>query len=117
MKKILQMLILLLSIGIMLTSCGGGGGGGTPSSGSGGSAVNNWTWVSGASAANQTGSYGTQGVADSSNVPGARYHSVSWIDSGGHLWLFGGFGYDSMGTVGDLNDLWRFDGSNWTWGR
>ncbi len=70
--------------------------------------------MSGANTLNQAGSYGTQGVAAAGNVPGARYGSVSWIDSSGHLWLFGGFGYDSMGT-GNLNDLWRFDGSNWTW--
>ena len=39
----------------------------------------------------------------------------SWIDSSDNLWLFGGGGYDSSGIVGNLNDLWKFDGSNWTW--
>lgn len=99
------------------------GGGGRDSTGSGG-ALNdlwkfdgaNWTWVSGASTANQTGTYGTQGVAAPSNVPGARTSAVSWIDSSGNLWLFGAiFGYDSSGTLGSLNDLWKFDGTNWTW--
>ncbi len=39
------------------------------------------------------GSFGTQGNPSSSNVPGAREHSISWIDSNDNLWLFGGYGY------------------------
>jgi N-acetylneuraminic acid mutarotase len=31
------------------------------------------------------------------------------------LWLFGGSGVDGTGTAGPLNDLWKFDGTNWTW--
>ena len=75
----------------------------------------NWTWVSGANVVDQSGVYGTQGTTSSSNVPGARSDSVSWIDRNGNLWLFGGAGIDSAGTQGDLNDLWKFDGTNWTW--
>ena len=75
----------------------------------------NWTWVSGASTVNQTGVYGTKGVAASTNVPGARVQSVGWIDSTGNVWLFGGTGYDSVGNQGNINDLWKFDGANWTW--
>jgi N-acetylneuraminic acid mutarotase len=75
----------------------------------------NWTWVSGSKTSNQKGSYVTKGTADAGNVPGARSSSVSWIDSSGNRWLFGGFGYDSAGNVGLLNDLWKFDGANWTW--
>ncbi|UCG60094.1 MAG: hypothetical protein JSU70_11335 [Phycisphaerales bacterium] len=74
-----------------------------------------WTWVSGSNTGNQTGVYGTKGVAHSANVPGARWGSVSWADSSGSLWLFGGFGYDSTGSLNHLNDLWKFDGTNWTW--
>ena len=77
---------------------------------------NNWTWVSGSNVVNQSGAYGTQGTAKAANVPGARNQSVSWIDASGNLWLFGGFGHDSAGTLGSLNDLWKFDGNNnWTW--
>ena len=77
----------------------------------------NWTWVSGANVVDQLGVYGTQGMAAPSNVPGARSDSISWIDSSGNLWLFGGIGRDSLGMrpFGYLNDLWKFDGSNWTW--
>ncbi len=73
-----------------------------------------WTWMSGANAVDMnTGSglvgvYGTMGVAAATNIPGARSGSVSWIDSSGHLWLFGGGGYGSTGTSDDLNDLWRY---------
>ena len=75
----------------------------------------NWTWVSGSSLTKQTGVYGTKGTAASSNVPGARTGSVSWRDSSGNFWLFGGTGIDSAGTYDVLNDLWKFDGTNWTW--
>ena len=75
----------------------------------------NWTWVSGSNLTNQSGVYGTKGVAAGTNVPGARYYAVSWIDSANILWLFGGQGHDSAGTLGYLNDLWKFDGINWTW--
>jgi N-acetylneuraminic acid mutarotase len=75
----------------------------------------NWTWVSGDSTANQSGIYGTKGVAAASNIPGGREGSISWTDSSGNLWLFGGNGYDSAGSQSYLNDLWKFDGTNWTW--
>jgi hypothetical protein len=75
----------------------------------------NWTWVSGSNVVSQTGVYGTKGAPSSSNVPGARNSAISWTDSGGNLWLFGGFGNDSTGTISLLNDLWKFDGTNWTW--
>ncbi len=76
-----------------------------------------WTWVSGSSTANVLPSYGTQGVPSASNVPGARDSATGWIDANGRLWLFGGEGYDSTGTLGLLNDLWTFDPSlgTWTW--
>jgi N-acetylneuraminic acid mutarotase len=75
----------------------------------------NWTWVSGANTANQIGTYGTKGVAAATNIPGAREGAVSWIDGSGQLWLFGGYGYDSAGSGNVLNDLWKFDGTNWIW--
>jgi hypothetical protein len=100
------------------------GGSGLDSTGVGTGALNDlwkfdgahWTWVSGSSTGNQVGTYGTKGTPAGMNVPGARFGSISWTDPAGNLWLFGGFGYDSVGTTtGDLNDLWKFDGTNWTW--
>jgi N-acetylneuraminic acid mutarotase len=74
-----------------------------------------WEWVSGSNATDAHGVYGTQGVASASNVPGARDWAVSWTDSSGNLWLFGGTGLSSSGTVGALNDLWKFDPRVGTW--
>jgi N-acetylneuraminic acid mutarotase len=81
-----------------------------------------WTWMSGSSTVpsvdgGQPGVYGTEGTAAASNVPGGRNSSVSWIDSSGNLWLFGGYGIDSTGASGHLNDLWEFNPTTkeWTW--
>jgi len=77
-----------------------------------------WTWMSGSSTGDQAGIYGTKGVADASNVPGARRQAVTWADSSGALWLFGGIGYGSGSeNPGMLNDLWKYDpsGGTWTW--
>ncbi|MFY9730307.1 MAG: kelch repeat-containing protein [Candidatus Acidiferrales bacterium] len=74
-----------------------------------------WTWMSGAALANQPGVYGVRGVAAANNVPGSRMSPTSWVDSSGDLWLFGGFGYDSAGTRGSLNDLWKYSNGEWTW--
>ena len=75
----------------------------------------NWTWVSGTKVEDQPGVYGTKGVPSSTNIPGGRDGSISWIDSSGNLWLFGGYGHDASGDWGSLNDLWKYDGANWTW--
>ena len=42
---------------------------------------------------------------------------MTWTDHGGNLWLFGGSGYDSAGTLGALNDLWEFNPNTrqWAW--
>jgi ELWxxDGT repeat protein len=77
-----------------------------------------WTWVKGSNSTNVVGTYGTQGTAAAGNTPGARQGGLTWIDSSGIFWLFGGFGYPSSGTTaGLLNDLWRYDPAtnNWTW--
>jgi len=87
-----------------------------------------WTWVSGSSTAGtnynaqytvygQQGVYGVLGAPSASNVPGGRANAVSWVDAGGNLWLFGGLAFDSAGTFGYMNDLWKFDpgSKQWTW--
>jgi hypothetical protein len=77
----------------------------------------NWTWISGSETLDTRGVYGTLGVADIANAPGARSGAVAWTDSGGSFWLFGGWGQDSTGTSLLLNDLWEFDPTTriWTW--
>ena len=77
-----------------------------------------WTWVSGSNTLDVPGVYGTQGVAAATNVPGARYGSVSWIDNSGNFWLFGGSIVDKSDTLPeDANDLWEFNPitAEWTW--
>jgi N-acetylneuraminic acid mutarotase len=43
--------------------------------------------------------------------------AVSWKDSSGKFWLFGGLGCDASGTAGSLNDLWELNPQTlaWTW--
>jgi hypothetical protein len=80
-----------------------------------------WTLVAGSSLAGVNGTYGTLGAA---GTPGGRQAAVLWVDTTGNVWLFGGFGFDSMGTGSPqggfpqgaiLNDLWEFTGGQWIW--
>jgi len=79
--------------------------------------IGQWTWMSGSNLTDQDGIYGTIGIPDAANVPGARTGAVSWIDRSGDLWMFGGIGFDGDGNYGWLNDLWSYDTdtSQWTW--
>ena len=86
-----------------------------------------WTWIGGSSSlpipqieTGQPGVYGTLGVAALGNVPGGRTNSVTWTDKKGNLWLFGGKGYSTIGSLtGNIffNDLWEFKSSTkeWAW--
>lgn len=79
-------------------------------------ASNMWTWMGGSDLTNQRGTYGTKGVPDVGNIPGARAESVSWIDNAGNVWLFGGNGFNSntvSATV--LNELWKYIPATGTW--
>src|SRR6185295_7354322 len=67
-------------------------------------ATNEWTWMSGSDLADQYGTYGTQGVADPANIPGARHVYAKWIDEDENLWMFGGYGYNAS-YFGVLNDM------------
>lgn len=79
--------------------------------------TNIWTWIKGDSLIDQSGIYGTLGVASPSNVPGARVAGYTWADANGNLWLFGGYGYDGATNTGELNDLWKYNivSNQWTW--
>ena len=75
-----------------------------------------WTWVSGSSDLNGEGSYGSQGVPASTNVPAAREGAAAWFEADGNAWIFGGARLTGVyGDVIVLNDLWRWDGTDWTW--
>jgi N-acetylneuraminic acid mutarotase len=76
-----------------------------------------WTFEGGDQTTGQTGVYGQQYVSSASFLPGGRYGAVAWTGIDGSFWLFGGRGIDSGGTLGDLNDLWKFNPTSkeWTW--
>ncbi len=57
-------------------------------------AANTWTWVSGSNT----------GIVVAGNAPGARCHTVNWIESGGNSWLACG---DDLQANAGINDLWR----------
>jgi hypothetical protein len=75
--------------------------------------ANEWTWMSGDSLPGQPGVYGTRGLSNPANYPGARFETTAgWTDVHGNLWLFGGAYSNNC-----RNDLWRYHiGNNeWTW--
>ncbi len=73
--------------------------------------VGSWTWLRGTNTLAAPGIYGTLALPSPTSQPGARAGAVSWLDSKGDAWVFGGQG------TGPMNDLWRYEsGSNtWTW--
>jgi len=73
-----------------------------------------WTPVSGTTTINQKGTYGAVGAA---GFPGGRWGASQCTDSSGNLWVFGGQGIDGNGTLGLLNDLWKYNiaANTWTW--
>jgi N-acetylneuraminic acid mutarotase len=85
-----------------------------------------WTWTDGSSTVGsdcvstypcgRPGVYGTKGTLASGNLPGSRIEPVSWTDTSGNKWLFGGFGYDGNGALGEMNDLWQTNSSGNAWG-
>jgi len=73
-----------------------------------------WAWVGGSQNGRSAGTYGSQGAADFGNWIGARVGHAS-ASSNEVAWVFGGIAFDANGSPGRMNDLWRFDGSRWTW--
>jgi N-acetylneuraminic acid mutarotase len=78
---------------------------------------NEWVWMGGPPSFDSPGVYGVQGTAQAANVPGARSGAQCWTDVQGNFWLFGGYGVDSVGQLGVLNDLWEYSPSTgqWAW--
>jgi N-acetylneuraminic acid mutarotase len=77
----------------------------------------NYTWIKGSSNIDKSGIYGSKGISSSSNNPGSREGAMSWKDNSGNFWLFGGLGFDAVGTYDMLNDLWKysFQTNEWIW--
>ncbi|MEO6168219.1 MAG: kelch repeat-containing protein, partial [Chitinophagales bacterium] len=71
----------------------------------------NWALINGTILSNREGQYGTQSVAASTNIPRSRGGAVSWMDTDGNFWMFGGLtieedagGYPFV----TMNDLWQY---------
>ncbi|HXX14132.1 MAG TPA: hypothetical protein VEJ47_04455 [Candidatus Eremiobacteraceae bacterium] len=64
---------------------------------------------------NNFGTVNAAGVYSGTEFPGARWGAAYCTDSNGTLWMFGGQGYDSTGSLVLLNDLWMYSGGTWTW--
>jgi hypothetical protein len=89
-------------------------------------ALKKWIWISGSpfsyQGTNNEGRsvYGVQGIPNSSNSPGYRTGSATWVDNSGDLWLFGGSTGDTLGGGSGSsfkNDLWKYNIASgmWTW--
>jgi hypothetical protein len=48
-----------------------------------------WTWIGGSSSHGEQGVYGTLGIPDPANHPGAREDAMCFTDLQGRFWLFG----------------------------
>lgn len=68
---------------------------------------NTWTWMGGEQISNPVGIYGTQDQPQDTNQAGGREYVAAWTDPYGNFWLFGGRGYGTKPTEGNLNDLWK----------
>ena len=79
--------------------------------------IANWVWMDGDATVPNLPSFGTIGVADPSNKPGARDQAFRWIDRAGNLWMFGGIATDLFDQHGQFNDFWKYDVSTGLWTR
>lgn len=75
----------------------------------------NWKWIKGSNIDSQNGFYGTTGVYNNANIPGARSRATAWV-SNNRVFIFGGSGF-AESTFGLLNDLWEYDtiNNNFRW--
>jgi N-acetylneuraminic acid mutarotase len=80
-------------------------------------ATNQWTWVKGYNTFDQYGVYNTMGTANATSLPGCRNGGATWVDANNRLWFFGGRGWGANGSLGYLNDIWRYEPTTnqWTW--
>jgi N-acetylneuraminic acid mutarotase len=77
-----------------------------------------WAWMAGSSSMSCFFNSLNEKVCDqpaTSSSPGGREGAVTWTDSQGNLWLFGGFSSDYLGTPGNFNDFWEYSTSSNAW--
>ena len=71
-----------------------------------------WTWMHGTNVSGFQGTWGSIGIAASTNKPPSSYECAHWKDDSGNFWMFGGYsGSDTYSA------LWKYDPVNneWTW--
>jgi len=75
-------------------------------------ASNQWAWMNGSNVSSAPNVYGTKGVSNPANTPGARQAYCRWKDAAGDFWLFGGTDYSYY-----AGDLWKFSltTNEWAW--
>jgi hypothetical protein len=66
-----------------------------------------WIWASGSTLRNDSGSYGSTGVASPGNLPSARAGHCQWLDNQGTIWIFGGAQLVYQ-IFFFLNDVWKY---------
>lgn len=64
--------------------------------------TNYWTWLKGSNTGGTTGVYGTQGVSNPNNNPGARVGHQGWYNSDKY-YMMGG-----VSNTGRTSDLWQY---------
>ncbi len=74
-----------------------------------------WNWLDGSNLKNQPSNYGVRNVPAESNYPSSRELAMVWKDQRGDVYILGGGGISNTGEWGLLQDLWRYDGTNFTW--
>ena len=76
-----------------------------------------WVWQNGFKYPVSAAHYGVKNIFGHDNTPGGRYDAVSWVDSNGYFWMFGGMGTGNSEINGLLNDLWKYDPQRkmWAW--
>lgn len=77
--------------------------------------TNMWAWVSGSSTVTAgtplLPSYGTKLIQSPANTPGGRFSGVTYTDSAGNFWLYGG----RRTTTSYYADLWVYNSSADQW--
>lgn len=61
--------------------------------------------------------FGTKGVFNTTNTPGKRSQSITFVDNNGNLYLMGGTYISYTSTSVEYNDLWKYDITlqQWSW--
>lgn len=69
-----------------------------------------WKWDGNWTLVNPSSTQLYYKVRTRANQPRPRHGAMTWTDYKNNLWMFGG-----RCEIGDINDMWRWDGISWTW--